>query len=60
MERFMRNLARASKPTEEEAYERYVDWLPFAHRNRAFFEASARDLGYDLDELTHKPGDKLF
>jgi len=31
-------------------YARYQQWLPFAHRNRSFFEASARDLGYELDE----------
>jgi len=60
MEKFMRDLARLEKPSPEEAYERYLDWLPFAHRNRAFFEATASDLGYDLDDLTHKPGRRLF
>jgi len=60
MERFMRDLARLEESDPAEAYERYVDWLPFAYRNRAFFEATARDLGYELDELTHTPGQKLF
>ncbi len=58
---FMHELAcleEASNP--QEAYARYQQWLPFAHRNRSFFEASARDLGYELDELEGGPGEKLF
>lgn len=47
-------------PDTEEAYERYKDWLPFAHRNRGFFEASARDLGYELGDLDKNPGERLF
>lgn len=48
------------RPDTEEAYERYKEWLPFAHRNRAFFEASAKDLGYELDDLDKNPGERLF
>ncbi|WP_166398067.1 hypothetical protein [Rubrobacter marinus] len=47
-------------PDPKEAYARYNEWLPFAHRNRAFFEASAKDLGYELDELFDEPGQRLF
>ncbi len=48
------------RPDTEEAYERYTEWLPFAHRNREFFEASAKDLGYELDDLDRSPGERLF
>lgn len=47
-------------PDAKEAYTRYTEWLPFAYRNRAFFEASARDLGYTLQELLEEPGERLF
>ena len=58
---FMRELASLEDaPDPKEAYERYERWLPFAHRNRSFFEASAKDLGYELDELAHGPGERLF
>ena len=58
---FMHEIARLEEaPDPEEAYARYEQWLPFAHRNRSFFEASAKDLGYELDELAHGPGEKLF
>ena len=61
MERWMRDLADLEgAPDAKEAYERYSEWLPFAHHVRAFFEASAKDLGYELDELAHGPGEKLF
>jgi Ion channel len=61
MERWMRDLAHLEEaPDAKEAYERYSEWLPFAHHVRAFFEASAKDLGYELDELAHGPGDKLY
>jgi hypothetical protein len=61
IESFMRDLARLEdSPDSEEAYDRYKQWLPFAHRNRSFFEASARDLGYELDELAQGPGERLF
>ncbi len=61
MEHWMRELARLEDaPDAKEAYERYSEWLPFAHHVRAFFEASAKDLGYELDELAHGPGEKLF
>jgi hypothetical protein len=56
---FMHDLARLEGPSDpKEAYARYEEWLPFAHRN--FFEASARDLGYAHDELAHGPGERLF
>ena len=43
IEAFMRELAHLEAPPDpEEAYDRYKKWLPFAHRNRAFYEASAR------------------
>jgi hypothetical protein len=58
---FMHDLARLEGPSDsKEAYARYEEWLPFAHRNRNFFEASARDLGYDLDDLVHGPGERPF
>ena len=58
---FMRELARIEeRPDPEEAYNRYRRWLPFAYRNRSFFEASAKDLGYELDELARGPGERLF
>jgi hypothetical protein len=61
LESFMRDLVRLEgTPDPEEAYDRYEQWLPFAHRNRSFFEASARDLGYKLDELAQGPGERLF
>ena len=47
-------------PNPEEAYDRYGRWLAFAYRSRAFFEISAKDLGYDLDELEGGPGERLF
>lgn len=57
----MAELARLDdRQDPEEAYERYREWLPFAHRDQAFFEASARDLGYDLEELNQRPGERLF
>ncbi|MDQ4063219.1 MAG: potassium channel family protein [Actinomycetota bacterium] len=61
VQRYMYGLARIQdSPNPEECYERYKEWLPFAHRNRSFFEASAKVLGYDLDELNHAPGERLF
>ena len=61
MDSYMSELARLDGTTDpKEAYARYEEWLPFAHRNRAFFEASAKDLGYDLEELDHNPGERLF
>ena len=57
----MRELAHLEEPPDpEEAYDRYKKWLPFARRNRAFYEASARDLGYELEELEGGPGERLF
>ncbi len=61
MQHYARDLARLEEPPDpRESYERYEGWLPFAHRNRAFFEASAKDLGYELHELDRSPGDRLF
>ena len=61
MERWMRDLAHLEgAPDAKEAYERYSEWLPFAHRVRTFFEASAKDLGYELEELEGGPGERLF
>lgn len=61
IEAFMRDLARLEDPSDpEESYDRYKKWLPFAHRNRAFFEASAKDLGYELEELEGGPGERIF
>jgi hypothetical protein len=61
MEAFMRDLARLEDaPDPKDGFERYKEWVPFAQRNRAFFEASARDLGYDLDDLAQEPGKRLF
>ena len=61
MQSYVRDLARLEEPPDpKESYKRYEEWLPFAHRNRAFFEASAKDLGYELHELDRSPGDRLF
>ena len=61
MQRYAHALVRLEEPPDpKESYERYEEWLPFAHRNRDFFEASARDLGYELHELDSSPGDRLF
>ncbi len=61
MQLYMYDLARIGDPADAgECYDRYKEWLPFAHRNRAFFEASARDLGYELEDLNHGPGERLF
>ena len=61
MERWMRDLARLQEePDLEESYARYKEWLPFAHRIRSIFEATAADLGYELDELARVPGERLF
>lgn len=61
VDRSMRELARIKEaPDPEEAYARYTDWLPFAHRVRAFYEASAKDLGYELEDLANQPGERLF
>lgn len=61
MDSFMHGVARLDEPSDpEEAYDRYREWLPFAHRNRAFFEACAGDLGYERAELESNPGERLF
>ena len=61
MQRYVHDLARLEEPPDpKESYERYEEWLPSAHRNRAFFEASAKDLGYEMHELDRSPGDRLF
>jgi hypothetical protein len=61
MNRFMGELVHLEGPSNpKEAYARYTEWLPFAHQNRSFFEASAKDLGYELDELFEEPGERLF
>lgn len=61
IESYMRDLAGlGADPDPKEAYARYRLWLPFAFRNRAFFEASAADLGYELHELEGGPGERLF
>jgi Ion channel len=58
---FMRDLACLDgDPEPVEAYARYGAWLPFAHRNRTFYEALARDLGYELDQLEGEPGELTF
>ena len=61
VEAFMHDLAHLEEPSDpEEAYDRYERWLPFAHRNRAFFEAVAKDLAYELEELEGGPGERIF
>ena len=61
MQLFMRGLARLEGPPDtEESYDRYKKWLPFAQRSRAFFETSARELGYELHELDRSPDKRLF
>ena len=61
MNSFMRDLVHLEGPPEpEEAYGRYERWLTFAYHNRAFFETSALDLGYEIEELEKGPGNKLF
>ena len=61
MQSWMQNLARLEGPPDvKDAYRRYLEWLPYTHRVRVFFEASAKDLGYRLDELSQIPGERLF
>ena len=61
MNAFMRDLVHLEDaPDPEEAYDRYDRWLAFAYHNRAFFETSALDLGYDIKELESGPGNRLF
>ncbi len=61
MNAFMRDLVHLEDPPDpEESYGRYKRWLPFAYRNRAFFETAAKDLGYELAELEGEPGERLF
>ena len=61
MNAFVRDLVRLEEPPgPEEAYDRYGRWLAFAYHNRAFFETSALDLGYEIEELESGPGRKLF
>ena len=61
MQHWMRDLAHLDGPPDvKDAYGRYLEWLPYAHRVRTFFEASARDLGYELDEIAQTPGKRLF
>jgi hypothetical protein len=61
MNSFMRDLVHLEGPPEpEEAYDRYEQWLAFAYHNRAFFETSALDLGYEIEDLESGPGKKLF
>ena len=61
MNGFMRDLVHLEDaPDPEEAYGRYQRWLPFAYHNRAFFETSAQDLGYEIEELEKGPGNRLF
>ena len=61
MNGFMRDLVHLEDaPDPQEAYGRYERWLPFAHHNRAFFETSALDLGYEIKELEKGPGNTLF
>jgi hypothetical protein len=57
----MRDLVHLEGPPEpEEAYGRYERWLTFAYHNRVFFETSALNLGYGIEELEKGPGNKLF
>ena len=61
MQSWMHDLARLEgSPDVKESYGRYLEWLPYTHRVRDFFEASAKDLGYKLDELAQTPGERLF
>jgi hypothetical protein len=61
IDEFMRDLVCwEGDPDPEEAYARFREWLPFAHRNRTFYEALARDLGYELDQLEGGPGELIF
>lgn len=61
MNTFMRDLVYLEGPPDpEEAYDRYERWLIFAYHNRALFETSALDLGYEIEKLESGPGKKLF
>ncbi len=62
LERWMRQLARLgdAPPEPEEAYARYKEWLPFAHRVDTFVRVTLKDLGREPDELSRKPGALLF
>ena len=63
LERRMRQLAGldGARPDAEEAYARYKEWLPFAHRADRFLRSSLEDLGREPDDLLHRdPKAKLF
>lgn len=38
-----------------DAYRRYRDWLPFAHRRLDFLTRAAQDLGYDVSDIGGDP-----
>ena len=61
MQHRMRDVAHLEEPADvKDAYKRYLEWLPYTHRVRAFFEATARDLGYKIEDLAQSPGERLF
>ena len=47
-------------PDPGELYTRYREWLPFTHRITKFVEATAKNLGYDVGELSRDPDQVLF
>jgi hypothetical protein len=60
---WMRRLAglEDALPDAEEAYARYKEWLPFAHRVDRFVRTALEDLGRSLDDIRHRdPKAKLF
>lgn len=63
LERRMRQLAGldGALPDAEEAYTRYKEWLPFAHRVDRFVRITLEDLGLEIDDLLRQdPKVKLF
>ena len=63
LELSMRQLAGldGALPDAEEAYARYKEWLPFAHRADRFLRSSLEDLGREPGDLLHRdPKAKLF
>jgi hypothetical protein len=60
-EAYMRRLVRLDDtPDPGELYARYKEWLPFTHRVTKFVETTAKNLGYDVGELSRDPDQVLF
>lgn len=60
MERFMSDLARLPRRSDEASYQGYCEWSRFAARGRAFVVAASDDLAMPTQQLYERPGDEMF